>query len=297
MTRDLVREYLSYCRVEKGLSANSVSAYENDLTRLKDWAGAKGLDLLTLTRRDLREWLIDLSGEKLSENSKRRLVSSVRGFYKFLMFDGHVTANPAEDLVSPQKGVYLPRFLNRSEIEILLEAPDISTETGLRDRAILELMYASGLRVSEAANLKLKDVDLDAGILTTTGKGNKTRRVPVGSCAVEWVNSYLALRRRKENSEVHNLFVTPSGRPVTRQVIYDAITEYAAQKGLTGVTPHTLRHSFATHLVQNDADIRSVQQMLGHADISTTQIYTHITNTQLRKTYERFHPRSGRKEP
>jgi integrase/recombinase XerD len=295
MTRDLIREYLSYCRVEKGLSANSISAYENDLSRLKDWTTSKNLDLLTLTRQDLREWLIDLASAKLSENSKRRLLSSVRGFYKFLMFDGHVTANPAEDLVSPQKGVYLPRFLNRSEIEMLLQAPDTSTETGLRDRAILELMYASGLRVSEAAGLKIKDVDLDAGILTTTGKGSKTRRVPVGSSAVEWLKSYLALRRKQENTAIENLFVTPAGKPVTRQIIYDAITGYAAEKGLEGVSPHTLRHSFATHLVQNDADIRSVQQMLGHADISTTQIYTHITNKQLQKTYERFHPRSRQK--
>lgn len=295
MTRDLIREYLSYCRVEKGLSANSISAYENDLGRLRDWTAAKNFDLLTLTRQDLREWLIDLSSAKLSENSKRRLLSSVRGFYKFLMFDGHVTANPVEDLVSPQKGVYLPRFLNRSEIEMLLSAPDTSTETGLRDRAILELMYASGLRVSEAANLRINEVDLDGGILTTTGKGSKTRRVPVGSSAVEWVKSYLALRRKQENIEIDNLFVTPAGKPVTRQVIYDAITGYADKCGLSGVSPHTLRHSFATHLVQNDADIRSVQQMLGHADISTTQIYTHITNKQLQKTYERFHPRSRQK--
>ena len=292
MNRDLIREYLSYCRVEKGLSANSVASYENDLGKLRDWAAKNSLDLLTLNRQDLREWMLDLSGEKLSENSKRRHISSIRGFYKFLMFDGHAKANPAEDLVSPQKGVYLPRFLNRTEIEMLLQTPDTSTETGLRDRAILELMYASGLRVSEAANLKLKDIDLEAGILTTTGKGSKTRRVPVGSSAIEWLRSYLALRRKQENIEIDNLFVTPAGKPVTRQAIYEAITGYADQCGLKGVSPHTLRHSFATHLVQNDADIRSVQQMLGHADISTTQIYTHITNKQLQKNYERFHPRS-----
>src|SRR5580765_8185225 len=210
---DLLREYLTYCRVEKGLAANSIESYATDLARLRDWAAKNDLKLLTLTRQDLREWLIDLGAEKLSENSKRRLISAVRGFYKFMMFDGHVTKNPAEDLAAPQKGVYLPRFLNRTEIESLLAAPDTSTETGLRDRAILELMYASGLRVSEAANLKIRDVDLDAGILTTTGKGNKTRRVPVGSSAVEWVKSYLALRRKQENIEIDNLFVTPAGKP------------------------------------------------------------------------------------
>lgn len=290
--RNLVHEYLTYCRVEKGLAVNSIESYGTDLKRLKDWAERNALDLLTLTRQDLREWLIDLGGEKLSENSKRRLISAVRGFYKFLMFDGHVTKNPAEDLVAPQKGVYLPRFLNQAEIEMLLRAPDTSTETGLRDRAILELMYASGLRVSEAVNLKINNVDMDFGIVTTTGKGNKTRRVPVGASAVEWLKSYLVLRRKKENIEIENMFVNSNGGPLNRQSIYVSITEYAAKCGFESVSPHTLRHSFATHLVQNNADIRSVQQMLGHADISTTQVYTHITSTQLKKNYERFHPRS-----
>ena len=293
--RDLVREYLSYCRVEKGLAANSIESYSTDLARLRDWAAKNDLELLTLTRQDLREWLVDLGSEKLSENSRRRLISAVRGFYKFLMFDGHVTKNPAEDLVAPQKGVYLPRFLNRAEIEMLLAAPDTSTEYGLRDRAILELMYASGLRVSEAVNLKMHEVDIDAGILTCTGKGSKTRRVPVGSSAVEWLKSYLAVRRKLENIEVDKMFVNSNGRPITRQSIYVSITEYASKCGLEGVSPHTLRHSFATHLVQNNADIRSVQQMLGHADISTTQIYTHITSTQLKKNYDRFHPRATAK--
>ena len=290
--RNLVREYLSYCRVEKGLAANSIESYATDLKRLGDWAKKSDLELLSLTRQDLREWLIDLGSEKLSENSRRRLISAVRGFYKFLMFDGHVKKNPAEDLVAPQKGVYLPRFLNRAEIEMLLAAPDTSTETGLCDRAILELMYASGLRVSEAVNLKMHEVDIDAGILTCTGKGSKTRRVPVGSSAVEWLKSYLAVRRKFENIEIDKMFVNSNGRPVTRQSIYISITEYAVKCGLEGVSPHTLRHSFATHLVQNNADIRSVQQMLGHADISTTQIYTHITSTQLKKNYDRFHPRA-----
>jgi integrase/recombinase XerD len=290
--RDLIREYLSYCRVEKGLAANSIESYEHDLGRLSDWTDKNDLDLLTLTRQDLREWLIDLGSENLSENSRRRLISAVRGFYKFLMFDGHVTKNPAEDLVAPQKGVYLPRFLNRSEIETLLAAPDTSTERGLRDRAILELMYASGLRVSEAANLKINDVDIDSGIVTTSGKGSKTRRVPVGTSAIEWLKSYLAIRGKKQNIEIENLFVNVVGSPVNRQSIYLSITQYAEKCGLRGVSPHTLRHSFATHLVQNSADIRSVQQMLGHADISTTQIYTHITDTQLKKNYDRFHPRA-----
>lgn len=290
--RDFIREYLSFVKVEKGLSKNSIESYGRDLDKLRVWVGKNGLDIGRMTRQDLREWMIDLGRSELSVNSKRRLISVLRGFYKFLMIDGHVKENPAELLDVPQKGSYLPRFLNQAEIDELFLVPDTSTETGLRDRAILELMYSSGLRVSEAVSMQLKDIDLDAGILTTIGKGGKTRRVPVGTSAVEWLKSYLALRQKKEDIEVSNLFVTHAGRPVTRQTIFLLIKEYAEKCGLEDVSPHTLRHSFATHLVQNRADIRSVQQMLGHADISTTQIYTHMTDAHLRKAYEKFHPRS-----
>ena len=290
--RDLVREYLSYLRVEKGLAKNSVESYAGDLARLIAWADGAKLNVIELNRKDLRGFIADLSRESLSPTSIRRIVSAVRGFYKFLMIDGHLQKNPAEDLSTPQKGFYLPKFLNQTDIETLLSAPDVSQETGLRDRAILELMYACGLRVSEAVNLKISDVELDAGILTCVGKGSKTRKIPVGASAVEWMNSYLVSRRKKENIETGNLFVTASGKPITRQTIFLFIKVYAAKCGLEDVSPHTLRHSFATHLIQNSADIRSVQQMLGHADISTTQIYTHITDKHLQKTYEKFHPRA-----
>ncbi len=290
--RDLVREYLMYLRVEKGLAKNSVESYEGDLGKLRNWAEKNNYDLLTMTIRDLREWLIDLAGENLSENSKRRTVSALRGFYKFLQFDGHIVKNPAEDLVAPQKGSYLPKFLNQTDLENLLSVPDVSTEIGLRDKAILELMYACGLRVSEAVDVKMSDIDADAGILTCKGKGSKTRKVPIGKSAVKWLKRYLILRRKKENIEINNLFVNFAGRPINRQIIFKLIKEYAEKIGLEDVSPHTLRHSFATHLVQNRADIRSVQQMLGHADISTTQIYTHLTDTHLRQTYEKFHPRA-----
>lgn len=274
------------------MAKNSIESYERDLGKLRAWVTKNGLDPVRVTRQDLREWLIDLGGTKLSDNSKRRLISALRGFYKFLMIDGHIAKNPAEDLDSPQKGFYLPKFLNQAEIETLLAVPDVSTEVGLRDRAILELMYACGLRVSEAVSLKTQDVDVDSGILNCTGKGSKTRRVPVGSSAIEWLKSYIVLRRKKENIEVQNMFVSPQGRPINRHVIHLFIKEYAKKCGLEDVSAHTLRHSFATHLVQNRADIRSVQQMLGHADISTTQIYTHITDAHLKKSYEKFHPRA-----
>lgn len=290
--RDLIGEYLSFLQVEKGLAKNSVESYERDLAKLRGWAEKNDFEIVNLTRQDLREWLIDLAGADLSENSKRRLISALRGFYKFLQADGHIKKNPAEDLIAPQKGSYLPNFLNQTDIENLLAAPDVSGEIGLRDKAILELMYACGLRVSEAVDLKIGDVDVDAGILTCKGKGSKTRRVPVGKSAIEWLKKYLVLRRQKENVEINNIFVTFAGRPLNRQTIFLFVKEYAAKMNLEDVSPHTLRHSFATHLVQNSADVRSVQLLLGHADISTTQIYTHITDTHLRKTYEKFHPRA-----
>ncbi|MCZ2391007.1 MAG: site-specific tyrosine recombinase XerD [Acidobacteria bacterium] len=293
MSRDLVREYLSYLRVEKGLSANSVKAYERDISRLREWAEKAALDIAELERQDLQEWLIDLSAEQLSENSKRRFLSSVRGFYKFLAIEGHIPADPTENLATAGKAFYLPRFLNTSEIEKLLAAPDIETENGLRDRAIFEVMYACGLRVSELANLKLGEIDLSSGILTTTGKGSKTRRIPIGSSAIEWLQRYFSVRQPKERSE--RLFLGERGRPLDRHAIHRIIKNYAEKCGFEGVSAHTLRHSFATHLVQNDADIRSVQMMLGHSDISTTQIYTHITGKQLKKNYERFHPRASSK--
>lgn len=292
MSRDLILEFIRYLRVEKGLAKNSLDAYSTDLAKLRAWTEKNGFAIEALTRQDLREWLIDLGRTSLSDNSRRRIISALRGFYKFLVIDGHIKASPADDLDVPQKGSYLPRFLTQDEIEHLFSVPDVSAEIGLRDRAILELMYACGLRATEVASLKMSDIDLEAGIVTTTGKGSKTRRVPVGTSAVEWVKSYLAIRRNKDDIEVSELFVTPSGRPITRKTVYAMIKAHARAAGLEDVSPHTFRHSFATHLVQNRADIRSVQQMLGHADISTTQIYTHMTDAHLRESYNRFHPRS-----
>ena len=182
--------------------------------------------------------------------------------------------------------------MNQTEIQDLLALPDVSSEIGLRDRAILELMYACGLRVSEVCDLNIFDPDLDSGILTCKGKGSKTRKVPIGKSAVEWLKNYLTIRRQKENIETQNLFVSTLGKPINRQIVFKIVKECGEKIGRDDCSPHTLRHTFATHLVQNSADIRSVQQMLGHADISTTQVYTHITDAHLRKTYEKFHPRA-----
>jgi integrase/recombinase XerD len=290
--RNLIREYLSYLRVERGLAKNSLDGYQRDLEKLNTWCKKNVLDVGVLSRQDLREFLIDLSKNKLSSTSVNRQISALRGFYKFLQFDRHIVKSPAEDLVAPQKATYLPKFLNQDEIGQLLTVPDLSTESGLRDRTILELMYACGLRVSEVCELNVFDPDLESGVLTCKGKGNKTRKVPIGKSAVEWLKTYLAIRRKKENVEIQNLFVSTLGKPINRQTVFLIVKDCGEKIGRHDCSPHTLRHTFATHLVQNSADIRSVQQMLGHADISTTQIYTHITDTHLRKTYEKFHPRA-----
>lgn len=290
--RDLTREFLSYLQVERGLAKNSISSYKRDMAKLKEFAESEGLDLVEMSRTDLRGFIASLSRSGLSSSSVIRTISAVRGFYKFLLIDGHIEEHPAEDLDTPMKGFYLPKFMTEEEVESLLNQPDVTQAIGLRDRAILEMMYASGLRVSEAANLRIDDVDIDSGVLTCKGKGGKERKVPLGKSAVEWLKSYLSERRRKEHIEMRNLFVTSIGRPINRQTIFSFIKVYAEKAGLEDISPHTLRHSFATHLLQRGADSRSVQAMLGHADISTTQIYTHITDQHLRKTYEKFHPRA-----
>jgi integrase/recombinase XerD len=288
--RDHLREYLSYLQVEKGLAKNSLASYGFDFDRLRNFSAVIGKDPIELSRSDLRQWIMMLSREGLSPSSIQRMVSAARGFYKFLMLDGHLKANPAEDLDTPQSGSYLPRFLTETEIEEFLKQPDVETEDGLRDRALLEVMYASGLRVSEVISIKVSDIELDAGILTCIGKGGKQRKVPLGKSAVEWLKSYLTVRNRKSGAQ--NLFVSPNGKPLNRQIIFKLVKKYAEKAGLENVSPHKLRHTFATHLLQNGADSRSVQVMLGHSDISTTQIYTHVTDNHLKKAYDKFHPRS-----
>lgn len=291
--RDLIREYLNYLAVEKGLAANSLAAYGRDLREMAEWVAKNGLVIDSLKPEDIREWLIDLSRKGISQRTKRRKISSIRGFFKFALAEGHIDTDPSETIESPQIGQYIPAFLSVEDIEMLFSVPETDTDKGILDRALLELIYSSGLRVSEVISLRLSDVDTETRVLTCTGKGSKTRKVPVGSAAVEWLNLYLPVRRSLETTS-DLLFVSNTGRPLTRQYVHKMIREYAGQCGLTNVSPHTLRHSFATHLIQNNADIRSVQQMLGHADISTTQIYTHITSEHLKRAYERFHPRARR---
>ncbi|MGB7922368.1 MAG: site-specific tyrosine recombinase XerD [Pyrinomonadaceae bacterium] len=294
--RDLIREYLAYIQVEKGLSRNSLESYGRDLARLKTWAEAQGKPVEKLTRTNLREWIAALSREGLAPSSVTRAVSAARGLFRFLMLDGHIKSHPAENLDTPQKSASLPKFLTEDEIESLLAAPDIKTAEGIRDRAILELMYATGLRISELVSMKLADVDLDRGLIVCHGKGNKERCVPVGRSATRWLQQHIAARARSAKADAAHLFMNTAGHPLTRQHVWAAIKVYAERAHLNGVSPHTLRHSFATHLLQRGADSRSVQALLGHSDISTTQIYTHITDRHLRATYDQHHPRARQKD-
>jgi len=289
--RDLVREFLNYIQVEKGLSTNTLQSYARDIARLQGWAQKQGKQVERLERKDLREWIASMSREGLAPSSVGRAVSAARGFYRFLMLDGHIKRHPAEDLHTPQLVSRLPQFLTEEEMERLLFAPDLKTDVGVRDRALLEVMYATGLRVSELCGLKTSDVELDAGLVTCHGKGSKQRRIPIGKSAVHWLQRYLAIRKQSGSETKAELFLN-RGRVLTRQAAWGIIKTYAAQAGVPDISPHTLRHSFGTHLMQHGADSRSVQALLGHADISTTEIYTHITDLHMRKAYDRFHPRA-----
>jgi integrase/recombinase XerD len=289
--RDLVREFLAYIQVEKGLSANTLQSYARDIAKLQAWAAQHRKPIETLQRKDLREWIARMSRDGLSPSSVSRTVSAARGFFRFLMLDNHIDRHPAEDIKTPQRHSPLPKFLSEEEMERLLRAPDIKTDIGVRDRALIEIMYAAGLRVSEACGLRTGDVELDTALLSCHGKGSKERRIPIGKSAVHWVQRYLAIRKQFGNEAKPELFLH-RGRAITRQTAWAIIKGYAATAGVPDISPHTLRHSFGTHLMQHGADSRSVQALLGHSDISTTEIYTHITDLHMRKAYDRFHPRA-----
>ena len=294
MERDFIKEFITYIQVEKGLARHTLESYQRDLTRLDAWSNANKKQITELTRADLRKWIASLSREGLAPSSISRAVSATRGFFKFLLLDGHIKSQPAEDLDTPQRFSYLPKFLTEDEVNRLFAAPDVATEEGIRDRAILEVMYATGLRVSELVDLKAANVDTMAGLVVCRGKGNKERRVPLGKSAIHWLQQYAAVKAGYGKSTAPNLFLQ-RGRPFTRQIAWAMIKRHAETAGIKDVSPHTLRHSFATHLLQHGADSRSVQALLGHSDISTTQIYTHITDIHLRSAYDRFHPRARAK--
>ena len=284
--------YLHFCRLEKGLSPRSIEAYCADLESFSRFLGKRaeypGLD-------ELRRYAEQLQASGLSDRSIARRLTTVRNLYRYLVREGAIEADASEHLRSPRQWHTIPKFLNLEEINRIVEAPDRSRPTGLRDRAMLELLYASGLRVSELCALGVSDLNLDLGVVQTVGKGSKQRLVPVGKEAIQAAREYLAGARsallKKRASRY--LFVTARGGCLTRQGFWKLLGGYGRKAGVfRGVSPHVLRHSFATHLLEGGADLRSVQAMLGHADMSTTQIYTHVMRSRLRETVEKHHPRA-----
>lgn len=295
---DHIDRYLETLRVERGLSSNTIESYSRDLLRFADFLGERGLDL-TLSRDEVRFFLHSLRESGLKPRSLNRIISSVRGFYKHLLREGVVESNPFSVVESPRFDKKLPPLVSREEVRSLIEsAPDARKPlepAGIRDRAMLELLYATGLRISELLSLKLNDVNLESGFLITCGKGSKERLVPVGTDAKKWLAKYLMDSRMKllKKRSSSSLFLNRSGRPLSRQGLAKILKQYSRKAGLAHpIYPHLLRHSFATHLLEGGADLRSVQAMLGHADISTTQIYTHINRSHLKKIYDKHHPRS-----
>jgi integrase/recombinase XerD len=284
--------FLNFCRIEKGLSVNSLDAYSADLQRFNDFFQKSG----TVPGTDeLRNYIDHLYQCRLNPRSIARHLTTIRNFYGFMLREGLVATDATEHLRSPKQWQKIPKFLNLEEINRLLEAPDAGKPTGLRDRAMLQLLYASGLRVSELCHVGMGDLDFRMGIIRTLGKGNKHRLVPVGNEAIKAVEDYLENGRPKllKGRSSKYLFVTARGGCLTRQCFWNQLTEYGKKAGIfNGLSPHVLRHSFATHLLEGGADLRSVQVMLGHSDISTTQIYTHVMRSRLRDTVTKHHPRA-----
>jgi integrase/recombinase XerD len=286
--------FLDYLAVEKGLAKNSLSAYHIDLRHFGHWLKDQELELERVERINIVKYFQALRAAGISARSVARALAAIRGMYRFLVAERHLRADPTENLENPKLWSTLPKSLPMDEVEALLRAPELDTNEGVRDRAMLELLYATGLRVSELVRVRIDDVVMDAGYLRTLGKGSKERIVPFGDAARDAIVQYMELARpHHDKFNDPHLFLTIRGRPMTRQAFWVKIGKYARTAGIKAhISPHVLRHSFATHLLENGADLRSVQMMLGHADISTTQIYTHVSRARLQKMYETFHPRA-----
>jgi integrase/recombinase XerD len=292
---DLVGRYLRHLDVERRLSTNTLAAYRRDLSKLAACAAAAHKPVTGLSRDDLERLIRDVMASGLSPTSTARLVAAIRGFFRFLKLTDVVAVNPSEDLDAPRAFAPLPRVLSLDQVDQLLAAPDTTTPAGLRDRTLIEVLYATGLRVSELVGLRLSDVHLDRGLVQCLGKGRKERLVPLGDEACRWLRRYLsdgrpALVKRRQSPW---LFVNAKrGTPLTRGGFWLLLKAYGRAIDLrVPLSPHVLRHSFATHLLERGADLRAIQMMLGHADLSTTQIYTHVLEARLRQIYDTFHPR------
>ncbi len=292
MDDHLLDRYMNYLAVEKGLARNTLDSYARDLQ--KYFFFLKDRDHRRVSQDDVQSFVARLSEEGLASSSIARCLAAVRGFHKYLIVDGLTSSDPTIAVERPRGWRRLPKTLSSGEVESLLGQPDNAAPLGLRDKAMLELLYATGLRVSELVGLRRDDINLERGYVVVVGKGSKERAVPLGEVATATVRSYLERSRPLllKGRECGALFVSGRRRQITRQMFWERIKHYVRKAGITRtVSPHTLRHSFATHLLDNGADLRSVQAMLGHADISTTQIYTHVSRERLRQIHEKHHPR------
>ena len=286
--------FLDYLAIEKGLARNSLSAYATDLRHFGHYLKDQRVEVDQVERLHIVKYFQALRGSGISARSVARALAAIRGMFRFLVAERHLKKDPTENLENPKLWSNLPKSLQAFEVEALLAAPDRATPDGLRDAAMLELLYATGLRVSELIKVRIDDVVMDAGFLRTIGKGSKERIVPFGDTAKDAMVAFIEKGRPAYDKYADpHLFLTRRGRPMSRQSFWMKIVKYARTAGIkTHISPHVLRHSFATHLLENGADLRSVQMMLGHADISTTQIYTHVSRARLQRMYEEFHPRA-----
>jgi len=292
---DQVDEFLGTLQTERGASHNTLLAYRRDLAGFREFLRRERRSVDDANTGAMTRYLGWLRRRGLGSRSVARHLSAVRGLYRHLLETGAIARDPTEHLDSPRPPRRLPRTLSIGDVVALVEAPDIARADGLRDRALLELLYASGLRASEALGLRIEDVNVSAGYVVPTGKGSRQRLVPVGAQALRWVRLYLKTARPSlvKGADAGRLFVNRFGRPMSRQGLWGLLKRSARRAGIRAtVSPHTLRHSFASHLLERGADLRSVQAMLGHADISTTQIYTHLSSHVVREMYMRYHPRA-----
>lgn len=291
----MIDTYIAYLRDVRRMSRNTVESYARDLCALAEYAERSGRTIETLARRDLEAFVRSLMSKGLSPRSVARTVATIRGFYRFMALERKLDESPAADLKAPRAWPGLPKFLDLDEVDRLLAMPDVSSPRGLRDKALLEVLYASGMRVSELLAVRPGDLNLDEGYLTCIGKGDKQRIVPVGQTAADWLRRYMRDGRpgllHKRTSPW--LFVNArDGGPLSRVGFWKVLKAYGIEAGIAReISPHVLRHSFATHLLERGADLRAIQVMLGHADLSTTQIYTHVLEARLKAVYDRFHPR------
>lgn len=292
----IIEEYLKFIQIEKGLSENTIGAYRRDLKKYQLYMQEQKIAHIDfIDRQTIQECLGSLIDQGASAKSIARFISTIRSFHQFALREKYAAKDPTVLIETPKYEKKLPDVLDVEEVIQLLETPDLTKNNGYRDRTILELLYATGMRVTELIQIEIDDVNLIMGFVKVFGKGNKERIIPLGDTVIEYLDTYInTVRTQLLKKTVTNvLFLNLHGRPLTRQGIWKLIKQYGLRANITKtLTPHTLRHSFATHLLENGADLRAVQEMLGHSDISTTQLYTHVSKTQIRQMYNQFHPRA-----